>query len=251
MSDPDSTPDDLYMIQCWLDSRGLTKLTKMLHLPLDDVDDHYMVHCALGELFQDDAPKPYCLEGGGDREIRVLGYSSKPGDALQQIAQGFAQPTIYEICDWDRWACKPMPSSFPENMRMDFEVQACPVVRKASDGPKWNAGDELDAFLAEAWKPENEGVDLERESIYRGWLDDQLERRGGAKSLEIGMERFSIERMFRRTHGDDRKGRVIQRPDVTLTGRLEVTDSEAFAELLAGGLGRHKAFGYGMLKVKR
>jgi CRISPR system Cascade subunit CasE len=66
----------------------------------------------------------------------------------------------------------------------------------------------------------------------------------------IAMTRFSIERMTRRT-GPDRTASAIKRPDVTITGRLQVTDSRAFADLLRSGIGRHKSFGYGMLKVRR
>ena len=68
------------------------------------------------------------------------------------------------------------------------------------------------------------------------------------------MTRFSIERMTRRVPKNgsgERKADTIKRPDVTLTGTLQVTDSSAFVDLLRSGLGRHKSFGYGMLKVRR
>jgi CRISPR system Cascade subunit CasE len=35
-----------------------------------------------------------------------------------------------------------------------------------------------------------------------------------------------------------------------MTGILEVTGGEAFARLLARGVGRHRAFGFGMLLLK-
>jgi len=68
------------------------------------------------------------------------------------------------------------------------------------------------------------------------------------------MTRFSIERMTRRipkNGNGERKADTIKRPDVTLTGTLQVTDGDAFVDLLRSGLGRHKSFGYGMLKVRR
>jgi CRISPR system Cascade subunit CasE len=43
----------------------------------------------------------------------------------------------------------------------------------------------------------------------------------------------------------------IKRPDVTLTGVLTVTESDAFMEVLRSGIGRHKTFGFGMLKIRR
>jgi CRISPR system Cascade subunit CasE len=87
-------------------------------------------------------------------------------------------------------------------------------------------------------------------------LEDQLDNRGGAEVGEgsIQMTRFSIERMTRRVpknENGDRKPDTIKRPDVTLVGRLTVTDSDAFLNLLRSGIGRHKSFGYGMLKVRR
>jgi len=259
MTDTDTST--LHMVQCWLDAKGLTQLGRMLRLPLRRTDTNYLVHCAIGELFRDDAPKPFSIENESQngRQVRVLGYTEKDADTLQTGAQMDASPTVYSICDWDRMAAKPMPETFPEGMGLQFELRACPVIRKASAGEgrnqqgekrTWNAGEELDAFLAEAWtRPDDET--LSREQVYRDWLRRQLDIRGGAQPESIAMTRFSIERMTRRTHGSDRTAKTIKRPDVTLTGTLRVTDSDAFLALLRSGIGRHKSFGYGMLKVRR
>jgi CRISPR system Cascade subunit CasE len=258
MNDTETTP--LHMVQISLDAKGLTTLGKMLHLPLSQTDTGYLTHCALGELFQDDAPQPYSVENEpqNGRQVRVLGYTAADADTLQANAQLDASPTVYEICDWDRLAAKPMPETFPEGMQLQFELRACPVVRKASagegpNGQEWSEGQELDAFLSEAW--ENPEEDLNREQVYREWLQRQFEIRGGAAvdPDDIAMTRFSIERMTRRVpNGNgERKADTIKRPDVTLTGTLQVTDGDAFVDLLRSGLGRHKSFGYGMLKVRR
>lgn len=253
----------LYMVQLGLDAKGLTTLGKMLHLPLAQTDTNYLVHCALGELFQDDAPQPYSVENESQsgRRVRVLGYTDVDADTLHANAQLDAGPTVYDICNWDRCAAKPMPETFPEGTPLQFELRACPVIRKASAGSgtnqngdtrSWEAGDELDAFLAEAWTRPDE--DLSREEVYRDWLARQFDMRGGANPQSIGMTRFSIERMTRRVPKNgsgERKADTIKRPDVTLTGTLQVTDSSAFIDLLRSGLGRHKSFGYGMLKVRR
>ena len=85
----------------------------------------------------------------------------------------------------------------------------------------------------------------------RKWLARQLDHRGGARLDAVAMQRFSIERMTRRGHGPERTTKHFQAPDVTLTGTLTVTDSDAFLDLLRRGIGRHKSFGYGMLTVRR
>lgn len=213
--------------------------------------------------------RPYCVEeahrtaayenGDGGRHVRVLGYAPVDRGALQKLAQAFAGPAVYELCDWDRCAAKPMPDTFSQGTRLGFELRACPVVRKASAGEgknqagerrTWKKGQELDAFLAEAWtRPEEK--DLNREAVYRAWLERQFVQRGGAEPLSTGVERFAIERVVRRTQSDGRTARSIKIPDVTFTGTLTVTDSDAFIALLKSGLGRHKSFGFGMLKVRR
>ena len=259
-----------HMVQLYLDPRRLVQLGKMQGLPLAQTDTNYLVHCALGELFGDAAPKPFFVDDDprtvedtanhhGDRHVRVLGYSDADDDILCHEAGLSPNPTIGNLYDEDRLDSHEMPVSFREGRRLHFELRACPVVRKASAGKgvnqngderTWEEGDELDAFLAEAWtRPED---DLNREQVYREWLARQFDIRGGAAvdSDAVAMTRFSIERMTRR-NGPDRTPDAIKRPDVTLTGTLQVTDSDAFVDLLRSGLGRHKSFGYGMLKVRR
>lgn len=50
--------------------------------------------------------------------------------------------------------------------------------------------------------------------------------------------------------GDDRSEYTFQRPDVTLSGRLQITDPSPFETVLRSGIGQHKSFGYGMLKIR-
>lgn len=248
--------DDFYMLQTWVDGRKLTEVGKMLGLPLRQADNNYLAHCLLGKVFGDDAPKPFWLNDDPDRdrrrEMQVLGYTTAPADALESHAQTFAEPSLWDGVKWDRTATKPMPDSFESGMRLGFELRACPVIRKSSDGPKWDEGQEVDAFLDRVWEVDDESVDIDREEVYRDWLVRQLDIRGGADPINdsIGMKRFSIEQMIRRAHGGDRTAKTIRRPDVTLTGELEVTDGDDFLDLIQSGIGRHKSFGFGMLKVR-
>ena len=268
-----TTTEALHMVQLQLSAHRLAGLGRRLGLfeQRRRVSTNYLVHCALGELFQDQVPKPFNVQDAprqfdanhDGRTVRVLGYTSAADDALHELAKAFAPPAVYDSCDWDALATKPMPQTFPEGMRLRFELRACPVVRKASAGEgenragkkrTWHKGQELDAFLAKAWQ--HPGEDWDRETVYRGWLKRQFDERGGAEVAldDIGMERFSIERMTRRDHGtngDRRAVRTVKKPDVTLTGTIKVTDGPAFTHLLRSGIGRHKSFGYGMLKVRR
>jgi len=247
-----------HMIQMWLDSRRLMQLGRMLHLPLKKVGNNYLVHCALSELFQDQAPKPFIVEDNhrqitdyDGQAIRVLCYSDLDWKTLQNLAQGFASPTVYEIVDWDRIASKPMPTEFPDGMELRFELRACPVLRKASDGPKWKKGQELDVYLSKVWEIDDENVKVDREETYKEWLINYFKKNNSADLTSLNVKRFSIERMSRRNHTPKRKVQIIQRPNVTFTGTLKIRNGEEFKELLYRGIGRHKSFGFGMIKIRR
>lgn len=252
---------EFYMLQMWMDTRKLAELGKMLHLPLRHVSNSYLVHCALNEIFQNQAPSPFCLEDPHryisqynvqtERHIPLLGYSFIDSGPLQELAKGFAGPSVYHIIDWDRLQSKPMPTEFPEGMKLGFELRACPVVRKASDGHKWKKGQEVDAYLSKVWDVNDENTPIDREDVYNDWLKQRLDKQTGAKLLTSRIKRFSLERMSRRTHAANRKVNMIKKPDVILTGKLEVRNNDAFNKLLQNGLGRHKSFGYGMLKIRR
>ena len=56
---------------------------------------------------------------------------------------------------------------------------------------------------------------------------------------------------FRRTRAIRKlHRRYSEGPDALIRGELEITDGAKFAKLLAGGIGRHKAYGYGMLLLR-
>lgn len=248
----------VHMIQMWFNSRQLVQLGKMLHLPLKKVGNNYLTHCALSELFQNQAPRPFSVEDNhrqisdyDGQQIRVLCYSKYDWQTLQKLAQGFASPAVYDIVDWERIASKPMPEVFPDGLELRFELRACPVVRKASDGLKWHKGQEVDVFLSKAWEQEDQNIEVDRENTYKEWLIRYFERQSAVHLTSVHVKRFSIERMSRRNHKPNRKVTIIQRPDVTFTGTLKIKNGKEFEELLYRGIGRHKSFGFGMLKIRR
>ena len=249
MTEATTETETFYMTRLWLRLRRLMELARALHLPVRSLDENYIVHCALCELFGHDAPSPFCIEGSDGRFLRTLGYSGSTLEELEDTARANASPLAYQIPEWSRSAEKPMPVCLPEGARLTFSLRACPVVRKSSPDKRGRGG-EVDAFLARVWEVDDPEVPVDREEVYRDWLADQLDRRGGARLLSAGLERFSIELMIRRDHSPERKPATIKRPDATLAGTLEVTDSEKFSQLLRRGLGRHKSFGFGMLKIR-
>ena len=228
----------------------LFELGRRRHLPLRDADLGYLLHCALKELFGADAPEPFAIREASGRHATVLAYSSRSSAELLQHARAFADPAVHASCCFEEGAFegKPMPASWVPGARLGFEVRACPVVRMSADGPRWRKGAELDAFLARCWR--EEGAPLQRETVYREWLVKELGRGGAARLVSCELKAFRRERLLRRDHGPARTSHAAERPDARLAGVLEVAADAAFTGLLARGLGRHRAFGFGMLLLR-
>jgi CRISPR system Cascade subunit CasE len=212
-------------------------------------DTGYLAHCQLVGLFGDLAPKPFVVSEGKGRHVEVLGYSRVSTAELRDHALAFADPKFTSACDLERMADKPMPSTlWRTGRRVGFDVRVCPVHRKAKGGEKHGRGKEVDVFLSRCWEA-GAPISVDRESVYREWLETRLSE-GGTKLVEAGMIRFRRTQLLRRTQGEERTAKRVERPDALFHGTLEIADPDAFAAMLARGVGRHRAFGFGMLLLR-
>ena len=211
-------------------------------------DPDHAMHCLLTECFGDLAPKPFRLIVPRGAAAGVLyGYGHADVDALRESAAICADPLQSRILPGDRMDSKPMPWHWQAGKRLGFEVRIRPVVRRtrnAKDRPE----KECDAFLHEALQyPEKGGMKRGREQVYAKWLSGQFDRKGGA-ALDVGKTKlvsFQRTRAVRRLHARHSEG-----PDAVMRGVLTVTDSGPFAALLSQGIGRHRAYGFGMLLLR-
>jgi CRISPR system Cascade subunit CasE len=105
-------------------------------------------------------------------------------------------------------------------------------------------------FLDRCWQQEDAAVPVDREAAYRDWLAAELARNHAATLAAGRLEGFQIGRLLRRTQGTERRSAIVERPDALMGGELVVDDGPAFGQLLQRGLGRHRAFGFGMLLLR-
>ncbi len=248
--------EPLHMVSAVLD---LPTVFRRAGVRLDIADHGYSIHCTLASLFGDFAPRPFWPREVEGRRLRLLGYAPVPAQNLREHADAFADPQDHAACCWNRLASKQMPKGFPSGRTFAFEVRACPIVRLAraiedSDEraagalrPRtYSKGAELD--VVQARRLSGDG-DSSRDGIYGDWLAERFAR-GSADLIVAEVSRFSLARLWRRPQGGARKGRPLVRPDIQLGGRLRVRDSTLFTKMLASGVGRHSAFGFGMLLLR-
>ncbi len=211
---------------------------------LNDAD--HAAHCLLVESFGEFAPKPFRLIVPRAGSIGVLyGYGTASADVLREQAAVSADPLQARIVPAATIDSKPMPTTWPIGRRLAFEARLRPIVRRSTRGG--SAGGERDAFQVEADLHPPGGMQRTREAVYAEWLSRELDRRRGAR-LDIEATKLVS---FRRTRSSYRGGRQpIEGPDATMRGSFVVTDGDGFNELLARGVGRHRAYGYGMLLLR-
>lgn len=210
-------------------------------------DQDHAMHCLLVECFGDLAPKPFRLivPRGGSTGV-LYGYSTSTAEVMSEAAGISADPLQSRILPVDRLDSKAMPSRWQAGKRLGFETRIRPIKRRSRRNAGTPSG-ECDAFLWQAALEPRGGMKLNREEVYARWLSEQFDRIGGA-ILEIASTRlvsFQRSRAFR-NHG----ARHSEGPDASMRGILTVTDPARFPGLLARGIGRHRAYGYGMLLLR-
>jgi CRISPR system Cascade subunit CasE len=191
----------------------------------------------------------------GTSLLNILGYSQSNKDDLLGQRAILAPPMLAEALPTDYIASKEMPQKWPPGERLGFSVRCCPIVRKSGGGEK-------DAFLAACDHVDTE-KGLSREAVYMDWLAREMARNNAAEIENAIMQSFRFTRPVRKKKRgalpaklSGKKDDPVQksssvpkgsRPDATFKGILRIADSEAFSALMARGLGRHRAFGFGML----
>lgn len=213
-----------------------------------DGDYGYALHALFAAAFGELAPKPFRYLGGRQG---LLAYTASALDDLRLNAS-LATPDVARALGLDTLDARPFPTVWRTGQRLAFETRVRPVVRTKD-------GRERDAFLqavGEASTPEvatEQSSLARRQAIYTDWLAKQLGVEGAAELGNASMESFALSRVLRRggsRENGKRKSTHTAGPDVVFKGHLLIGDPEAFRRLLARGVGRHRAFGFGMLLLK-
>jgi CRISPR system Cascade subunit CasE len=244
----------LHMLAFRPDMAGLMRLAHREHLLPPGDDPGYALHAILAASFHELAPQPFALlpPGTQGRDWTLLAYSLHPLEDLRAHALAFADPGFLAPLDLAAAAGKTMPAAFPADTRLSFRVRVRPVVRtgkpnvNGQTAPGSGRAREVDAYqsvaIAAGGKPA-----LSRGEIYTQWLTARLTQAGAAPEM-VSLEACRRVRLMSRDRsGGAKSNRYIEGPEAVMTGALRVTDPDAFAQGLARGIGRHRAFGFGML----
>jgi len=236
------TTPTLHMLRMDLDGAALIRFAAAQGLARHDDDGFgYTLHAWLTAMFGDLAPKPFYLQSARDKyPATLLGYAQADQTRLMEHAVAFADPLALTVLRPDSLASKPMPSAWRAGQRLRLDVLACPMTRK--DGIEKDVYLRALERLGEATPP--------RADVYRDWLKRQLQ--GAVELLDVRIDGLARVRMSRRAAapGGGRRFVQIERPQALFSALANIRDPAAFAQILRRGVGRHRAFGFGMLLLK-
>ena len=210
-------------------------------------DAGYLLHGAMQSALGDLAPRPFVLRRrAGTSEL--LGYAQAEPEALRRALQlPPADVQAAAALGLEGLSMRALPADWRAGERLSFEVRVAPVVRSRSVRP--GAVAEVDAAWHPSYAADQPG---DRVAAYGRWLAHELARDDAARLSDWQMHAFALARIARRGQRADGSARPrdLARgllPDLTARGELTVQQPAAFTALLARGLGRHRAFGFGCL----
>ena len=179
-----------------------------------------------------------------NRPVQLLAYTGADPAALLSHARSFADAQAFAALRLGAAAdiaAKPMPV-FTPGRRLGFSLRIRPTVRTDREGNRRKIA-ERDAYLAAlAAAPPDAPPD--RAEVYLAWTRARLEQ-GGVRVLSARIDGHERVETLRRDAG--RTLRPVQGHAASVAGVIEIADAGRFPALLARGVGRHRAFGYGML----
>lgn len=223
-------------------------------LPPGD-DPGYALHAGLTAAFGTAAPRPFALRTTS-MGTELLGYTTATSAemaALARLAPAGEMSDLAETLLAAPPEVKPFPEIWPVGLRLVFQVRVRPVARTRPDG-RDGGHREVDIYAhsgtrRQAQEDAEGAAARSREQVYAAWLQERMERGGGAIVEQIALRGYRRLRVLRRPRGQDGRRTVIvtDGPDATLSGVLRSVDGAAFGRLLAQGVGRHRSFGFGMI----
>lgn len=219
-------------------------------------DEGRALHHLLHEVFGPGVFRTFRLLVAARRTAgNLYGYSESSSDELRSLADAYAFPDQLRVLVPRRIEGKPMPTAWRTGQRLGFDVRVRPVRRLLKDlatpEGRFARGAEVDAFLVDALRSQPHRPDAaepssdehRRQEAYLSWL---AERMGSAIQLDFASSRVA---RFRRVRVS-RQNKAPEGPDATIHGAMTVREPERFAELVRRGVGRHKAYGYGMVLLR-
>lgn len=225
----------LYQVQTNVSLPGAAKHLADMGLPHTLArDPDFAIKTVLTETLNGSMVRPWAVHTvGRDGGAVVVGYAGASPDDLES-GRRLALPSLQKAVERLEGFALP---ELRARQRLAFSIRLCPTVISTRRG-------ETDAFLLAV---DDAGDDRpDRETVYADYLARRLQ---GAQVEACRVDGWKLLKMARKSRKS--KSGAAQRtyPEARLSGLLSITEPAQLLDTLAHGIGRQRAFGFGMLRL--
>ena len=227
----------MHLIQLPLDITRAVRHLAQFMAPRALDDDSLVIKTALTEALGGPVIRPWATHARRGPVLTIVGYGDQSADDVN-ARRALALPSL-QAAVGEAISVK-MPALEPERLYR-FSVRLVPTVRVTPTKARRHG--ERDAYLVAADGVGPDGA-LARDDIYRDYLVRKLV---GAEVENCRLDSFRLARFMRpKTNGQATK----TMPEASLSGVLRVSNPDALSECLRSGVGRQRAYGYGMVRLQ-
>jgi CRISPR system Cascade subunit CasE len=227
----------MHLIQLPLDITKAVRHLAQFMGPRALDNDSLVIKTALTETLGGPVIRPWAIHARRGPVLTIVGYGEQSADevnARRALALPSLQAAVGEALSVEMPPLEPGTS-------YRFSVRLVPTVRVTPSETRRHG--ERDAYLVAA-----DGVGpnggLTRDEVYRDYLARRL---GGAIVEASHLDSFRLVRFMRpKSNGQGTK----TMPEASLSGVLCVSDPQALSHCLRAGIGRQRAYGYGMVQLQ-
>lgn len=201
-------------------------------------DESLILKTILWEGFAGASLRPWTVHAQRGPMTTIVGYTRADAAELNK-RRALALPSV-QVAVREAIAI-PLPSLSPLE-RYRFSICLVPTIRVTkAEGRRYG---ERDAFLAKA-EAAGKDAGLKRSDVYREYLAERLT---GASIEASRLVRFRLRRFMRPTNNHTTSGRTM--PEAVIEGDLHIEDPTKLVEVIGAGVGRQRAYGFGMLRLQ-
>jgi CRISPR system Cascade subunit CasE len=201
-------------------------------------DDSLVLKSVLTEAFGGPMIRPWVIQAQRGPLAIIVGYSLLSGPDLER-RRALALPSL-QLATGEALSVPMPPIRKGDCFR--FAVRLVPSVRVTPKEGRRHG--ERDAFLA-AFDEAGEGANLKREGVYIAYLRGKLL---GAELEACMLAQFQLRRFARPKAESGHSQKTL--PEASLVGTLTVKDQVEFTNTITRGIGRHRAYGFGMMRLE-
>jgi hypothetical protein len=205
-------------------------------------DERFLIKTLMTECFPGVSPRPWRVQSHQENgETVILGYTAASKERMQDLAADIPIPELSEAISPHSISLKSV-RQFRQGETFKIHVNLCGTVRTYVNEQRR----EHDAWIRAAQLTASRNEPTPQRAVVYGELLTSLMCSALSVS-KTSMQGYRMSMFARKGQDSTPISQSNEFPIADMTALASISDPEALRDLLAGGIGRSKAYGCGML----